>query len=222
MGRSQSPQIGALSPSRLKRPDMRPGPCLNPLKSGLCLRRQGSISGRLCGVWSQSPQIGALSPSMRKECKHIKLVSLNPLKSGLCLRPLGFLNKLTTEDRLNPLKSGLCLRPRATTRAKTRATARSQSPQIGALSPSHCYRKVSEAEKTMSQSPQIGALSPSWCRELGTEGQDHVSIPSNRGSVSVPCTANRGCSRVLEADSDHIPVFETPSTRIRLPVSPTK
>ena len=86
---------------------------LNPLKSGLCLRPEARVKG--------NTKIN---------------VGLNPLKSGLCLRQ----NKpqtteATMEACLNPLKSGLCLRRKVVVR-NFRLEARSQSPQIGALSPS--------------------------------------------------------------------------------------
>jgi len=61
---------------------------------------------------------------------------------------------------------------------------KSQSPQIGALSPSNADTPWTPPGST-SQSPQIGALSPSADSYLSGASTVDVSIPSNRGSVSV-------------------------------------
>gem|GEM_PF-4592473 len=133
---------------------------LNPLKSGLCLRRHPAIQVEHPFDESQSPQIGALSPS-EEPMEHtiVILQCLNPLKSGLCLRlvvlnaahkllPVSIpsnrgsvsvfkrrFSKWKPKGGLNPLKSGLCLRPVESACLYAHGEL-SQSPQIGALSPS--------------------------------------------------------------------------------------
>ena len=140
----------------------------------------------------------------------VSLVSLNPLKSGLCLRPWGWGRSPAQAIGLNPLKSGLCLR-REVHRRLAVCLDRSQSPQIGALSPSaptkpqDCNRQsvsipsnrgsVSVRKTARALSSWEGSLNPlksglclRLARSLRTNTGKTVSIPSNRGSVSVSAT----------------------------------
>jgi len=208
MVKSQSPQIGALSPSKTATPSMLAISRLNPLKSGLCLRRGGAgddgylvvslnpLKSGLClrpilghfgteeKAKSQSPQIGALSPSRYRVCRCVqdRQVSIPSNRGSVSVATQSEVEEELTRS-LNPLKSGLCLRPYVDIGLDCRYP-QSQSPQIGALSPSDLI-VLAGVFVRMSQSPQIGALSPSVSQELGRPRPGYVSIPSNRGSVSV-------------------------------------
>jgi len=90
-------------------------------------------------VKSQSPQIGALSPSRICGAKahFLKLVSIPSNRGSVSVLAVGTANKLIADlTGLNPLKSGLCLRLGCRPARVGCDPRRSQSPQIGALSPS--------------------------------------------------------------------------------------
>jgi len=142
LGQSQSPQIGALSPSLAIDEPTGAFTCLNPLKSGLCLRHMISVESPYNPDLSQSPQIGALSPSGQR-CGDAGREDrcLNPLKSGLCLRPV----TVMVTRRAGVIVSIPSNRGSVSVTNQTggkRKGKRSQSPQIGALSPSLALQTV--------------------------------------------------------------------------------
>ena len=133
--------------------------CLNPLESGLRLRL-------------------TVNTGIRASTKDVSIPSNRGSVSVIIVR---YTRSLGT--RLNPLESGLRLRHDGL-EVIGNLQEKSQSPRIGAPSPSNMWPEVIYMEEVVSIPSNRGSVSVAN-QETTKQEENSVSIPSNRGSVSV-------------------------------------